>query len=955
MRLEKKIILILNKLIFFFYNIKPQFNKHKINRFSQLYKDAYELQRYFIQKRDEVCRNGDLLQTGSLSFKLSSLDSHVSHVINSTPSFDEYDALLVEQRYQTLAAKLSPAENKPDQLQYPPGSFYYADRNSIKSGLIHKEMFTLNPNISEDLIICVLASDQTESKLAVQVYLKPTDDEFIEYEYKKTKKFFSKEVLKSDVYALIDLTNAKLRPCLVIGVKEFISSEPVLAQDSPISSKEDIYVCESMYSTCFKYFRKLMSKKWSPLAFISTSAQAQTQPIESVTFSKRQLPLLLARAYLNEADVNALVAKLNAHAKPEFKSFHRETIQYDSLPAIAKEKDADELEQTPSAPEEDPELMKTAKYYEQLMHSNNEWYKPGDFVYVKYQANAANNHIREEKLPMIVRIDRLWSTTSSTNSGSIVTNFYLRGPLFLRPIDIAHEPTRLFYRNEVFKEVSREITASLDQIVENPETGNKKCVVMSSKKFTTSRPTEINESDVYVCEAKYSLQLKTFRKLAKGLRKFELSLKCYEDEVYFLKRELQLKKHISPILRMMKINYDESSADLVGADEVNSGSNQNEDYWAQVMHEDDASSQSFNDSNLDSSNIGSPMLSKTLKTSFMSTKTPDGVTGSSTKKIRVPRDKKSAYNIFSKEFRKRLRDTKSSLSFVNMSKEVGNRWRALSAKERAMYEEKARVESIKEQQRRAAEAKAAAELSASQPQAQNVSNSSPHSNHINHILAVQAAQSHQQPNGNGNQMYVNTSSSMMQTSSTGSPIIMNKQTPVLLYPNQVAQQQPVYVNAQQMTQNGYVQQVQQVVYEQQPQAPPPQPLPKPVETPRQVQHKSAYIKYIANLRKQQHLYEKGALNSVAAGVAMPGDWYNSIDIRANRIKEHKVNAPPSAWIESCSSSDVLSHLLSLRYHLLNDAVSIQREPFAGDVDGSSEVEGNEGYEQEMQVEIAAEL
>jgi hypothetical protein len=39
-------------------------------------------------------------------------------------------------------------------------------------------------------------------------------------------------------------------------------------------------------------------------------------------------------------------------------------------------------------------------------------------------------------------------------------------------------------------------------------------------------------------------------------------------------------------------------------------------------------------------------------------------------KIRKKRDKKSAYNIFSKEFRKRLRDTKSSLSFLDMSKEV---------------------------------------------------------------------------------------------------------------------------------------------------------------------------------------------------------------------------------------------------------------------------------------------
>jgi hypothetical protein len=132
--------------------------------------------------------------------------------------------------------------------------------------------------------------------------------------------------------------------------------------------------------------------------------------------------------------------------------------------------------------EDDLELMKTAKYYEQLVYGpQNETYKLGDYVYVNNQNLVSLNNKKDAKTlsPLIVRIDRLWSVQLANDQ----MQFYLRGPLFLRPSDISHEPTRLFYRNEVFKEISREITTSLDQIVEsNNLTHMKKCVVMNAKK-----------------------------------------------------------------------------------------------------------------------------------------------------------------------------------------------------------------------------------------------------------------------------------------------------------------------------------------------------------------------------------------------------------------------------------------------------------------------------------------
>ena len=214
--------------------------------------------------------------------------------------------------------------------------------------------------------------------------------------------------------------------------------------------------------------------------------------------------------------------------------------------------------------EDDVELMKTAKYYEQLVLSVNDTiYKIGDHVYV----NNTNGSLvqTQSKLPLIVRIDRLWSIevpsggNGGGGGGGGERKYYLRGPLFLRPIDIEHEPTRLFYPNEVMREQSRDITVSLlDQVCTGTSSGARKCVVMSNKKYVSSRLTEIDERDVYVCEAKYSMHTRTFRKFTKyGVRKIELSVKCMEDEVLFLKRELQLRKNLSPLLVSMSIEYED--------------------------------------------------------------------------------------------------------------------------------------------------------------------------------------------------------------------------------------------------------------------------------------------------------------------------------------------------------------------------------------------------------------
>ena len=149
------------------------------------------------------------------------------------------------------------------------------------------------------------------------------------------------------------------------------------------------------------------------------------------------------------------------------------------------------------------------------------------------------------------------------------------------------------------------------------------------------------------------------------------------------------------------------------------------------------------------------------------------------------------------------------------------------------------------------------------------------------------------------------------------------------------------------------QQQQQIIQIQPPPSQPPPPPPPQQLGPRQVQHKEAYIKYISNLRKQQHLHSLPSHSTplTYSSLLPSGDWYASLDVRPSRIKESRVMPPPASWIENCENhNDVLKHLVSLRCYMLQDAVSIQKtntsnvnrgENIVNGVDDMSDVVGGE--------------
>ena len=132
------------------------------------------------------------------------------------------------------------------------------------------------------LIVCVLASNATKTKFIVQPYLRPSDSaNLIDSNLVKVRKFFANEVFKSDMYALITTNEqAHFKRCFVVSIKDYLQNQISLRQNESenLSEEHDVYICESMYSTCYRYFRKLTYKKWQPLKFIGSNSSSEDGP-----------------------------------------------------------------------------------------------------------------------------------------------------------------------------------------------------------------------------------------------------------------------------------------------------------------------------------------------------------------------------------------------------------------------------------------------------------------------------------------------------------------------------------------------------------------------------------------------------------------------------------------------------------------------------------------------------
>uniref|UniRef100_A0A673AER6 Protein polybromo-1 n=1 Tax=Sphaeramia orbicularis TaxID=375764 RepID=A0A673AER6_9TELE len=380
---------------------------------------------------------------------------------------------------------------------------------------------------------------------------------------------------------------------------------------------EDVHVCESRYSARSKAFKKI--KIWA-------------MPGSSVKLVPREvhLPVVRVASMFAKPDLDKQLALSYAEGNTY----------------MDKEREDVSMEMSGAEP--------GCQYYEQLRY-NKMWFKVGDCVYI--QSHGLSK-------PRVARIEKLWVQNG--------TPFFF-GPIFIHPEETEHEPTKMFYKREVFLS-NLEETLPMTCVIG-------KCMVSSFKDFLSCRPTEVPEEDVLLCESRYIDSEKQMKKF-KGLKRFSYSSKVVEDEIYYFRKLMVPQKEASPFLDKKIDELEVKLADLEDADDD-----------MDDMDEEEEASETPS-----MPQMQTPMASDMDTMPYTPSQSTPKVKGLSKKEGAKRKINMSGYILFSSEMRAVIKARHPDFSFGELSRLVGTEWRNLEATKKAEYEE--RAAKIVEQQER---------------------------------------------------------------------------------------------------------------------------------------------------------------------------------------------------------------------------------------------------------------
>ncbi|XP_073500540.1 protein polybromo-1 isoform X6 [Phyllobates terribilis] len=775
---------------------------------SEIYEDSVELQQFFIKIRDELCKNGEILLSPALSYTTKHLHNDVEkEKKEKLPRELEEDKVKREEEKKEAEKSEDPGGVSGQSGQYRT----YSQDCSFKNSMYHVGDYVYVEPAEANLqphIVCIerLWEDNAGEKWLYGCWFyRPTETFHL-----ATRKFLQKEVFKSDYYNKVPV-NKILGKCVVMFVKEYFKICPDSFRD------EDVFVCESRYSAKTKSFKKI--KLW-------------TMPVSSVRFRPRDIPLPVVRV----ASVFAHKDKVDEDAASENME---DTKDEDITICLEKEKEDVSVDMPNGEP--------GCYYYEQLRY-NDMWLKVGDCVFIK-----SHGLVR----PRVGRIEKMWLRDGAA---------YFFGPIFIHPEETIHEPTKMFYKKEVFLSNLEEacpMTCILG-----------KCAVLSFKDFLSCRPTEIPENDVLLCESRYNESDKQMKRF-KGLKRFSLSAKVVDDEIYYFRKPIVPQKEPSPLLEKKIQDLEAKFAELEGADDD-----------IEDMGDDDGEM-------MDSSSLPplqTPMAGELDLIQYPPQQSTPKSGKNSTKKEGGKRKiNMSGYILFSSEMRAVIKAQHPDYSFGELSRLVGTEWRNLEATKKADYEE--RAAKVAEQQER--------ERAAQQQQQQQ--NASPRAG--TPVGALMGVVPPPTPMGMLNPQMTPTSGVLAQgvPSMVGSPAAgnnpYNQQMGLLITPGQQAP--PPYP--------GQVQGSQPVV--QQPStpifvAPPPR--------TQRLLHSEAYLKYIEGLTAESNCISK---------------WDQTLSARRRDIhlSKEQESRLPSHWLKSKGAHTTMANALwRLRDLMLRDTLNIRQ-------------------------------
>lgn len=230
---------------------------------SQVFEDSIEMQLVFIKKRDELCKNGDILQSPALIYSTSNLHAAVDELRSTKQSEEQKDDGAPSTEEETSQDPLSIQEAGEsmtlDEQKYSPGDFVYIElpENEIPGILCITRLYTDSENVQ---------------MMEGNTFFRPYETYHI-----PTRRFMEQEVFKSDHHQSVPLSKIKGR-CFVMSIRDYILKKP----DG--FDEKDVYVCESRYNTRARSFKKI--KIWNNfnanVRFVTRDEPLEINRVQSV-------------------------------------------------------------------------------------------------------------------------------------------------------------------------------------------------------------------------------------------------------------------------------------------------------------------------------------------------------------------------------------------------------------------------------------------------------------------------------------------------------------------------------------------------------------------------------------------------------------------------------------------------------------------------------------------------
>ncbi|XP_078796454.1 uncharacterized protein LOC101169930 isoform X2 [Oryzias latipes] len=445
---------------------------------SKIFEDAVELQYFLIKIRDELCKNGEILMSTALRYTLKHLQSDVDREKREkVPREIEEDRKKAEEEQEKNKDKKERTTHYVQRDPWKPNSLLKYVKECSFDNITYSvgEFVYVEPSEVYFKPHIVCIDRLWEDSAGVMWLYGCWFKRPSETIHIVSQTFLEKEVFKSCYRSRVPISKV-LGKCVVVFVKDYFEMQPEGFKPA------DVYVCESRYVGKVKPFKKI--QKWflpkSPVKLVP-----RVVPLPVV-----RVPSMFAKPDLDKASFS--------HANPgSFEDKEREDV-----------------------PMEINGAEPGCQYFEQLCY-NNMWFKLGDCVYI--QSHGLSK-------PRVARIEKLWLQNGTT---------FFFGPIFIHPEETEHEPTKMFYKREVFLSHLEE-TLPMTCVLG-------KCMVSSFKEYLSCRPTEYSEEDILLCESSYIETEKQVKKL-EGLKRFSYSAKVVEDEIYYFRKLYVPQKEASPFL-----------------------------------------------------------------------------------------------------------------------------------------------------------------------------------------------------------------------------------------------------------------------------------------------------------------------------------------------------------------------------------------------------------------------